>query len=222
MTMQRDRRFISFLNKHDGRRAHLVGPVSKTFNVIADPFEPVIFVDGGAALREHCPYPSISIGDGDSSHAPMDILLNPDKAFSDLAFALLHLQFTEHNLHLHGFLGERRDHEYFNIGEVYAMLRKSIATRYAHFNHEIYILGRGSWELQINGTFSLATLMHNIVQMTGDCRYPIAQAKNIMPLSSYCLSNMGTGQIQIQCQQPIILFLTPETKFGIIHVSSSS
>ena len=48
--------------------------------------EPVIFVDGGTQWR--LGEEGIAVGDGDSSQFKMDILLNPDKDFSDLAFAL--------------------------------------------------------------------------------------------------------------------------------------
>lgn len=215
--MQTNKKLTQFLHTYQGQRAHLIGPMCSQFNLMPASDEPIIFIDGGSRLKSDCPYPNICVGDGDSTAISMDITLNPNKPYSDLTYVLHHLKTTSHHLHLHGFLGGRRDHEYFNLGEVYNTLNTKAKIRYAQFDNSVFIISKGIWELQIEGIFSLASLQPTLVQLRGDCEYKIKSAQRIMPLNSYCLSNVGRGQIQIFCEKPLIIFLTDTTKFGIIH-----
>ena len=88
-----------YLRTHSGSsHIHLVGPLANSPVEFA---EPVIFVDGGAAFRQG--NVGIVVGDGDSFAGPMDYHLDPDKDFSDLAFALSLVDSGFGKVYLHGF-----------------------------------------------------------------------------------------------------------------------
>src|ERR1035437_15013 len=81
---------------------------------------PQIAVDGGISFARN---PVLWAGDGDSGSIPSDVqvFLKHNQDETDLRFCLTSIrlwQWTE--LHLIGFLGERRDHELVNFGEIYA------------------------------------------------------------------------------------------------------
>ena len=165
--------------------------------------EPVIFVDGGSNRREHGT--GLAVGDGDSSSGTMDILLEADKDFSDLAFALSLIpdHFTE--LVIYGFLGGRRDHELINFGEVLSFLKRRQMPTKAVFDDAAVALGSGSWRLRIDGIFSLVSVETTLVRLVGDCRYEIEPAGNVPPLSSLGLSNVGSGSVSIDNAGPILI-----------------
>lgn len=200
-----------FSDFSDKQRITLVGPLVATDLVIE---EPVIFVDGGSSLRENGI--GIAVGDGDSSLHPMDILLDPDKDFSDLAFALSLVPQSITELDIVGFLGGRRDHELFNIGEVVRFLRHRPKQTRVAFDRSAIALSGGKWQLSIDGLFSLMAVEPALVTLQGQCRYPIDPAKKIEPLSSFGLSNIGSGVISIENSNPILLLsdevtsVTPE------------
>ena len=87
----------------------------------ADFKEPVLFIDGGSRFRNSPE--GLSLGDNDSSIGELDILLSPDKDFSDLSYALRNIPSHYKEIHLQGFLGGRKDHEIINMGEVQNFLK---------------------------------------------------------------------------------------------------
>ena len=65
----------------------------------------------------------------------------------------------------------------------------------------------GTWSFERHGLFSLATIATCRVSLTGDCRYPIEGFREIPPLSSLGLSNVGHGTIYLQCEGPAFILL---------------
>ena len=167
--------------------------------------EPLILVDGGS--RHASPGSGIRVGDGDSSDLPMDHALNPDKDMSDLAFVLDNLPAELGHVRLWGFLGGRKDHELFNLGEVHHYL--SSRKNPARVTFEDFALGysAGAWSFEHHGLFSLAAIEPCRISLTGDCRYPIEGFREIRPLSSLGLSNVGHGTIYLQCEGPAFILL---------------
>lgn len=192
-----------YLNQFQDQRAiTLVGPMAKYAVQVS---EPVIFVDGGSMRRESAF--GITVGDGDSSTATMDIDLDPVKDFSDLSFALGLLPERITTLSLLGFLGGRRDHELFNLGEVHHFLsRRQHATR-AQFDEDVVAFSAGQWTFSVTTTFSLSVFGPATVCLSGACAYPIARGTQVKPVSSYGLSNEGHGEVQLECDAPVFIFL---------------
>src|SRR4051794_25182624 len=108
----------------------LVGPL---YHQRHTPLMPTVYVDGGTRFRNeggwaaghggHSAFPTVSVGDGDSSGGSLDELLPSEKDYSDLAFVLRSLPASVNEVTLLGFLGGRRDHELANLGEVNEYLK---------------------------------------------------------------------------------------------------
>ena len=191
-----------YLEHHaDASRVQLVGPLAVPGTVLT---EPVIFVDGGARLR--AAGEGIAVGDGDSFDGYLDHRLDPEKDFSDLAFVLRHLgpRFTE--LDLFGFLGGRRDHELLNLGEVFRFLDRRKVPARARFDRRVEAFGAGRWRFESHGTFSLVLFAPCRVTLGGDCRYPITPDVSVAPLSSFGLSNVGHGRVELEADGPVFVF----------------
>jgi thiamine pyrophosphokinase len=176
------------------RKITLVGPFFDNSNEIE---EPVIFVDSGTHFRKSGE--GISVGDGDSIDTPLEIRLNPDKDFSDLAFALRNIPGHYSEIDLAGFLGGRRDHEIINIGEVHHFLNSRKSPTEIRFDSEVMGFSKGQWQFERFGSFSVLTVVETIVSITGDCRYACPECTVFPPLSSLGLSNIGSGTITINC-----------------------
>lgn len=177
----------------------LVGPLCKAYQ--AHPSTPVIFVDAGAHWRQGVE--GISVGDGDSFKGPMDVSLPEKKDESDLAFALRHLPVSITSVVLHGFLGGRRDHELFNLGEVHRFLQNRTAQ--VTFDNSLIAASSGLWPFEFMGLFSLFTLStETIVTMQGKCRYSLQQTP-LPPLSSMGLSNVADGAFSIESNRPFFV-----------------
>ena len=180
----------------------LVGPFART----SEPFhDPVIFVDGGTRLRRAGE--GIAIGDGDSWSGDLDIRLDQQKDYSDLAFALSSLPRNTRLIHLSGFLGGRRDHELINLGEVYGFLQSRGHPTTARFDAEIIGYSPGAWEFDHDGVFSIASFEETHVSINGDCSYPLIEPTRVTPMSSLCLSNEAKGTILITCTESVFVFL---------------
>ncbi len=165
--------------------------------------EPVIFVDGGARCRKSGQ--GIAVGDGDSFDGELDILLNRDKDFSDLAFVLANIPQGFSQIHLLGFLGGRRDHEMFNFGEVHRFLTTAAPAK-ALFDDKVAAWSAGRWSFCRHGGFSLGVLEESRIKMEGDCRYPCSEPTLFKPLTSLGLSNIGSGTIRLECSRPVFVF----------------
>lgn len=165
---------------------------------------PTLAVDGGGAFLPHA---DIWVGDADSLfidvHSPHKFKHPSQKSQSDLALALS--LFSDHLLykfHFWGFLGERRDHELFNLGEAHAFLEEHPEAQIIFYDQtgkeKFHYMGAGHWNFRHLGTFSLGTLKKTSIKLTGNCEYPIPRAQNILPLSSVGLSNIGHGEIAVE------------------------
>lgn len=178
---------------------------------------PLIAVDGGAY---HSPRLDIWVGDADSYkeivNCPHQFKHPTDKSQSDLALALA---FFGENLlykfHFWGFLGGRRDHELFNLGEALSYLDHHPESQILFYGADgkisFHLLGAGDWKFNHQGLFSLGTLKKVSVKLKGECRYPIPKSLYISPMSSLGLSNEGLGNITLSCDGPVFIYY-PEGK----------
>ena len=170
----------------------------------------VIAVDGGA---DHAARVDLWVGDADSIAGSLPeskrIHLKPEKDQSDLAHALAEVPAGTAVLHLWGFLGGRRDHEWLVVGEVVRFLNQ-YKSALAHVYDSkgivtLQILTRG--EFEHHGVFSVATLEPNQVMITGACRYSLKNRTPFAPLSSLGLSNQASGRVVIEAEKPVLVFL---------------
>ena len=185
----------------DRQQIALVGPLASQLPALSDP---VIFVDGGSNRREGGI--GIAVGDGDSFQGELDIYLDPQKDFSDLAFALSLVEENFRKIDLFGFTGGRRDHELLSLGEVFHYLGRRNQPCHANIDTMIDGYSSGSWQLEVQGTFSLIVFSPSVVSLSGSCKYPIAAGTTIHPVSSLGLSNEGAGTISFTTTAPIFVF----------------
>lgn len=185
----------------------LVGPLWDGSGTVRDP---VIYVDGGARFRHH--HQGIAVGDGDSFGAKLDISIDTDKDFSDLAFALDNIPDQFIDITLFGFLGGRRDHELFNFGEAHRFLNNRKRTCRMGFDGKVFAYSPGNWTFERTGLFSIAVLEKTMILLTGDCRYTCNSDTEFQPLSSLGLSNLGYGTIYMECDRPAMVIFEDEEK----------
>jgi thiamine pyrophosphokinase len=197
----------------------LVGPLHHQRHT---PLMPTVYVDGGSRFRneggwaaghtEHSAFPTVSVGDGDSSGGSLDELLPSEKDYSDLAFVLRSLPASVKEVILLGFLGGRRDHELANLGEVNEFLK----TRSQHCRVDlvgnsgdrVIAFAHGALTLDVIGGFSVFVLEPATVKIAGQCRYPLPAGSVISPLSSHGLSNEGMGRLNIASDSPCFILLS--------------
>ena len=177
----------------------VVGPL---FEGEAKFSEPVVFVDGGSRYRTRDI--GFRVGDGDSSCGELDMKLNAEKDFSDLAFVFTRVGGFFGRIRLLGFLGGRRDHELINLAEAHSFLQARKSTQLS-FDERVRGYSAGEWTLQVEGLFSLFAFAEAHVKLSGACRYPIADG-TLKPLSSHGLSNVGHGEVHLACRGPVFLF----------------
>lgn len=168
---------------------------------------PHIFIDGGILFRNKLTkdVPSWSIGDGDSSsREQMDILLECEKDESDLKAALECIPQEINKIYLKGLLGGRKDHELVNFGEIHHFLlgRNQIE---CELNENICAYSQGSYVFNVNTTFSVLVFEKTSLEIEGNAKY-LLKKKEINPLSSHTLSNIGQGEIKIKANKPFFLF----------------
>jgi thiamine pyrophosphokinase len=164
---------------------------------------PKMAVDGGIAF---CPSADIWVGDLDSSPFTPKVkhqFRHPqDKALSDLSLALaLFGHLNSVTLHLWGFLGGRKDHELFNLGEILHFLENKERAKVFLYDESSQIkfelFSSGEWDLTHHGTFSLGCLNECLVTLKGECIYQLSSPTLFKPLSSFGLSNKGFGQMKL-------------------------
>lgn len=182
----------------------LVGPLYRSGPLT----EPILFIDGGVAHRVNCE--GLSAGDGDSSSTPLDIALAVDKDCSDLAYALdaIPERFTQ--VRLFGFLGGRRDHEYFNLGAAHHFLERRSQPSAIQFDDRIIGYTSGTWSFRREGLFSIATLNDTWLTLRGACRYPCVNRTRFRVLDSLGLSNQGNGEIHLHNEGPVFVLFENE------------
>jgi thiamine pyrophosphokinase len=192
--------------------ATLVGPMLQSHPQRID--HPFIYVDRGSHFREairksaKSGYFDISVGDGDSANAPLEINLPGDKDYSDLKFALSLLPRTIKRVNLCGFLGGRRDHEILNFGEVQNSLLGPLPDTLFSFEEVVFGKNNGPLKINIKGIFSLVVFQKTEVKLEGKCRYKLPKFREILPMSSHGLSNLGDGEVIIEAKGPFFLFLS--------------
>ncbi|MGR3983725.1 MAG: hypothetical protein OD817_00480 [Gammaproteobacteria bacterium] len=193
------------------RRVTLVGPLPFGAPGAESFEEPLIWVDGGADHRgAHARViggEGFAIGDGDSARGALDQYLPADKDCSDLAHVLRRLPAHFSEVVLRGFLGARRDHELFNLGEVHHFLAAAKAPARARFDNSVFGYSKGEWKFAADGVFSLAALEATTLQLFGACQYPLPEAAEIAPLTSLGLSNRGFGEITLRARGPVFIFM---------------
>lgn len=185
-----------------GSTVYLVGPLYRTG--LGDWQEPVIFVDRGAVFRRG--KEGVSVGDGDSAGFPLDVPLPVDKDFSDLAFVLRLIPENTSFVQALGFLGGVLDHELINIGEVHQFLKRSNRPLEFRFDQRLHGFSAGSWELDIEGAFSVFVVEPAKVCLHGKCRFPVPEPREFLPMSSFGLSNEGQGKIGIHTNSPVFIY----------------
>lgn len=186
----------------------LVGPMLKLVSRGKLPLPkdiPCLLIDGGRDFFRGKSENSLSLGDCDSSKGPLDILLPAKKDYSDFGFALSLIPKTVKILFLRGFLGGRRDHELFNLGEISHFLHSKRQVM-AFFDNKIIALSGGQYEFEFKGTFSIAVFEKTQVTLTGKCLYQ-TKKKIFKPLSSLGLSNEGKGKMQIRTSKPLFIII---------------
>jgi thiamine pyrophosphokinase len=192
--------FIQTLAQHQA--VDLVGPL---VNCWRPSKRPVLFIDGGAEFKSPLASISASVGDGDSTTLAMDLLLARDKDYSDFDFALRSLPQNVVEIFAYGFIGGRRDHELANLGEAHAFLKARLNKTEIIFDHGITMMSAGKWTCRCVGIFSVLVLESCRVSITGKATYQILKPSLLPPLSSFGLSNLGAGDIQVSCEGPLIL-----------------
>lgn len=181
-------------------KLYLIGPLYDEEAIFK---EPVIFVDGGGQYQKS--EEGFIVGDGDSSEIQMDEKLSEEKDISDLGYALSQIEgFSE--LLLLGFLGKRKDHELMNLAEVHRFLKGKSQVK-ASFDNKVIALSTGEWKLDIMGTFSLFAFESIELTMSGECKYSIDTT--LKELSSHGLSNEGNGEIVINTNGPVFVWIKP-------------
>lgn len=165
---------------------------------------PILAVDGGAHWS---PSHNVWVGDSDSfrdrSLAENIFQLPENKDASDFSMSLrLFEKHSQYTFHLWGFSGGRKDHELFVWGEILAYLDQHPESKFILYGTdgriETHFIGSGHWKFQHQGLFSLGSIRKIRVKLTGDVRYPILQESWLPTLSSWGLSNVGTGQIILE------------------------
>lgn len=177
----------------------IVGPLFEGELALLDEFEHIVFVDGGAKFKKE---KGISVGDNDSTKIKLDIVLDRDKDYSDLAFVLQKIPKTVQNIRLFGFEKGRLDHQLFNLGELFYFLQKS---NVKIESESFYGLPQGENKLELNGLFSVICFRQTSLQLIGDCRYPIEKTRSFRALDSNLLSNEGFGEVVFNHNQPLFV-----------------
>lgn len=174
--------------------------------------EPVIYVDGGIRHRQGSG--GLSVGDGDSSKRDLDVVLPPDKDYSDFAFVLRSLPDHIRHVQTFGFMGGRVDHQILNFGEAHHFLRLRKDTVLI-FDHEAWGFSPGIWKPRLQGVFSVINFESCDIRIEGLCEYQIKEPIKLQPVTSRGLSNIGHGQIEIESSGPF--FILPERR---LHLDS--
>ncbi len=186
----------------------LVGPVGPALPASLSSHS-VIAVDGGVRFVERF---DLWVGDADSIEGELPsgprVDLSPRKSRSDLAHALDEVTDSVRVLHLWGFLGGRRDHEWFNLGEVVRWLsvRASVEARFYDERGECRVRCLTRGEIEHHGVFSLGSIEKNEILLTGACEYVLTEKTPLEPASSHGLSNRAFGRVRIEAERPVLLF----------------
>ncbi len=194
----------------------VVGPMGPELPAKYSSF-PIIAVDGGANWTSKM---DAWVGDSDSyTSAPASAVifnLKQEKDESDFSCALkLFDRQVNYTFHLWGFSGGRKDHELFVWGEILSFLDQHPESKFILYDKndriEGHFLGSGHWRFIHKGSFSLISMRKIRVKLTGDVKYPIRKESWLPALSSWGLSNEGSGEIVLENEGAAFLYY-PEEK----------
>jgi thiamine pyrophosphokinase len=173
---------------------------------------PLICVDGGAHFSKNA---DIWVGDKDSfkgeiiSKHVFQFSVHKDKSDLCLAFELF-ADFSPKTLHLWGFLGGRKDHEIFNLGEALKFLDNNPESQILFYDLNgkmvFHLISEGVWRFSHKGLFSVGCLRAVDITLTGKCDYPIHKRSPISPFSSNGLSNVADGEIELDTSGPLFIY----------------
>lgn len=187
----------------------LVGPMGPLLPATLSDYC-VFGIDGGARFASKL---DLWLGDGDSAPqlipTPQRIHVPRAKNKSDLACALEILPRHPLTLHLWGFVGGRKDHELFVIGECLRFLDSSPGSSLSLYNAGaplFTLYAAGEWKYDHQGLFSLGAAKEVQVELTGNVLYPISPPSTLEPLSSLGLSNEASGTIHLKNSGPVFLY----------------
>jgi len=180
-----------------------------------------IFVDGGSHffaeversyLKSFPTFNFLKVGDQDSYKGELDVVLEKTKNFSDLAYAFSLLPKNIEYISLQGFLGGRKDHELFNLGEAHHFLasEKSHPNGSLFFENTFKAFSSGTHKIDHQGLFSLFVLEKTSLQIIGDVMFPLPSPTPLKALSSHGLSNIGQGSFSIVSEKPFFLYFPEE------------
>ncbi len=183
-------------------KINIIGPCSLDLSTL-DPSIPTLLIDGGVDHQISLDK-SFSIGDGDSSTKALNLTLPKEKDMSDFSYALELLESSKRELFIYGMIGERRDHEYINLGEAYRFCNKTDSI--AKFDKNFIILPKGQHIFNLFGEFSIITIDKALITIRGKARYTLDKETELLPLSSHGLSNIGDGEITLKSDTPLIIY----------------
>ncbi len=207
-----------YQNLNNAKKILIIGPLydpTKAENFPRNAFDFYAFIDGGAHFVNQftiVDHQMIVVGDGDSyqeSEIIFDVLLNPKKDLSDLAFFLSLPMKNVKELTLMGFRGGRLDHELINIGELYHFVESSQFTNLVTISllssqEVVKFYPRGCHEIHFQGKFSLLTLITQNISISGDILYSDEQI-TLRPLSSRGLSNESSQRFKVTGEHAFII-----------------
>lgn len=189
----------------------LIGPLAlrPLPDTIAQSHMPRIAVDGGIHAADNA---AVWFGDADSGARPSHIpaFFKSSQDMTDLVFALEGLQDgLWRRLYFYGFTGGREDHALAVMGEVDAAMRARPSFEQAVFYDATgRVLRRhfaaGAQLFRCDGMFSLFALSPAVVSVSGACAYP-AHRVSLPPLSGRGVSNVGHGDVRIECDVPVMV-----------------
>jgi thiamine pyrophosphokinase len=212
---------------HSAEHFIIVGPMPfawKDFNFSGPAAKTVvIFVDGGAKHQKNfkkqaLPYlkNSVTLGDGDSSSALMDIK-KEDQNLSDLEFCLSLIERISSKAKIktvlfQGFLGltssmNRLDHLLFNISSILHFRQNPALSKRicVSMEEKVYFYPKGRWPLSLKGRFSFLSLLDNEVKIEGKCDFALPTKTKIKALSSRGLSNNAYGTVTISASKAFFI-----------------
>ena len=142
--------------------------------------------------------------------------LATDKDRSDLHHGLKLVPKECDILYMHGFFGGRSDHFLMNLGEVFHYLKQNQGQVHLFDHNKLSILAfsKGSWNFIHKGIFSIFSFVDNKIKLSGNCKFnTVGEYTNIIGYSSHGLSNEASGLVTFQCENPLLIFLSPNTTY---------
>ncbi|MFG1492841.1 hypothetical protein [Halobacteriovorax sp. ZH4_bin.1] len=193
----------------------IIGPMALKLPYIID--SPIIYVDGGLNHRPSDDHPYLSVGDDDSNQTndSLDITLDENKDFSDLTFALTLIPDNITEINLFGFLGGRLDHQMVTLGSIHHFLKERKSQTICNFERKLLACSSGDFSFTHKGTFSLLSLEKQELQISGACDFPLNTQKKVKTLSCLTLSNKASGEVHINSELPVFIYLLDSETLGL-------